>query len=136
MSTNKTRFLPTLWESFDHVRVCCCCSVTQSCLTLWDPPRTIACQPSLPFTISWSLLKLMSIELLMPSNHLILYRPLFLLPSIFSSIRVSLAASIITCSSVNCIYHVLPFDHLHPIPPALVTTNLISFSMCVCVFEV
>ena len=80
----------------------------------------------------------MSIELLMPSNHLILYRPLFLLPSIFSSIRVSLAASIITCSSVNCIYHVLPFDHLHPIPPALVTTNLISFSMCVyvCVWSI
>ena len=42
----------------------------------------------LPFTISWSLLKLMSIVSVMPSNHLILCRPLLLLPSIFPSIRV------------------------------------------------
>ena len=41
----------------------------------------------LSFTISWSLLKLMSTELMMPSNHLILCHPLLLLPSIFSSIR-------------------------------------------------
>ena len=47
-----------------------------------------AYQASLSFTISWSLLKLMSIESMMPSNHLILYRPLLLLPSIFPSIRV------------------------------------------------
>ena len=44
--------------------------------------------PCLSFTISWSLLKLMSIESVMPSNHLILCRPLLLLPSIFPSIRV------------------------------------------------
>ena len=50
-------------------------------------PWTAACQTSLSFTISWSLLKLMSIELVMPSNRLILCHPL-LLPSIFSSIRV------------------------------------------------
>ena len=50
-------------------------------------PWTVACQASLSFTISWSLLKVMSIELLMPSNHLILFRPLLLL-SIFPSIRV------------------------------------------------
>ena len=43
---------------------------------------------SLSFTISWSLLKLMSIELVMPSNHLILCCPLLLLPSVFPSIRV------------------------------------------------
>ena len=43
---------------------------------------------SLSFTISWSLLKLMSIEWVMPSNHLILCCPLLLLPSIFPSIRV------------------------------------------------
>ena len=49
---------------------------------------TIACQASLFFTISWSSLKLMSIELVMPSNHLILYRPLLLLPSIFPRIKV------------------------------------------------
>ena len=45
-------------------------------------------QASLSFTISWSFLKLMSIELVMPSNHLILCCPLLLLPSIFPSIRV------------------------------------------------
>jgi len=44
--------------------------------------------PCLSFTISWGLLKLMSIESVMPSNHLILGRPLLLLPSIFPSIRV------------------------------------------------
>ena len=51
-------------------------------------PWTEARQASLSFTISWSLLKLMSIELIMASNHLILCRPLLLLPSIFPSIRV------------------------------------------------
>ena len=51
-------------------------------------PRTAARQASLPFTISQSLLKPMSIELVMPSNHLILCRPLLPLPSIFPSIRV------------------------------------------------
>ena len=49
---------------------------------------TAARQASLSFTISQSLLKLMSIELVVPSNHLILCSPLFLLPSIFPSIRV------------------------------------------------
>ena len=49
-------------------------------------PWTAACQASLSFTIFWSLLKLMSIELVMPSNHLIICHPL--LPSIFPSIRV------------------------------------------------
>ena len=48
----------------------------------------VACQALLSSTISWSLLKLMSIEWVMLSNHLILYRPLLLLPSVFPSIRV------------------------------------------------
>ena len=51
-------------------------------------PWTAACQASLSFTVSESLLKLMSIESVMPSNHLILCHPLLLLPSIFPSIRV------------------------------------------------
>ena len=45
-------------------------------------PWTVACQASLSFTVSWSLFKLMSIESVMPSNHLILCRPLLLLPSV------------------------------------------------------
>ena len=51
-------------------------------------PWTAACQTSLSFTIFWSLLKLMSIESVMPSNHLILCCPLLLLPSIFPRVSV------------------------------------------------
>ena len=59
-----------------------------SCVQLFATPGTAACQASLSFTISQSLLKLMSIESAMPSNHLILCHSLFLLPSIFFSIRI------------------------------------------------
>jgi len=62
-------------------------SVIQSLVTVYDP-WTAAHQGSLSITNSWSLLKLMSIESVMPSNHLILCCPLLLLPSIISSIRV------------------------------------------------
>ena len=55
---------------------------------LFATPWTAACQASLSITNSRSLLKLMSTELVMPSNHLILCCPLLLLPSIFPSIRV------------------------------------------------
>ena len=55
---------------------------------LFAIPWTAACQASLSITNSQNLLKLMSIESVMPSNHLILCRPLLLLPSIFPSIRV------------------------------------------------
>ena len=55
---------------------------------LFVTPWTAAWQASLSITKSWSLLKLTSIEMVRPSNHLILYRPLLLLPSIFHSIRV------------------------------------------------
>ena len=55
---------------------------------LFATPWITACQASLSITNSWSLFKLISIELVMPSNHLILCRPLLLLPSIPPSIRV------------------------------------------------
>ena len=55
---------------------------------LFATPWTVACQASLSIASSWSLLKLMSIESVMPSNHLILCRPPLLPPSIFPSIRV------------------------------------------------
>ena len=58
-------------------------------------PRTEACQASLSFTISQSLLKLMSTESVMPSSHLNLCLPLFLLPSIFASIRVFSSESVL-----------------------------------------
>ena len=62
-------------------------SVAQSCSTLFNP-WTEACKASLFITNSRSLLKLMSIELVMPSNHLILCHPLLLPPSYIHSIRV------------------------------------------------
>ena len=69
----------------EHFR---CCSVAQSCPTLCDPLNRST--PGLPvlYYISQSLLKLMSIESMMPPNYLILCRPLLLLPSLFPSIRV------------------------------------------------
>ena len=65
----------------------CCCSVVKLCSTLCIPTN---CSTAgfLSFTISLSLLKLMSAETVMPSNHLILCCPLLLLPSIFPSIRL------------------------------------------------
>ena len=65
--------------------VCCCCSVSQLCPTLCH--SMAARKVSLSFTIYWSLLKLMFIELLMPSNQLVHCHPLLLLPSIFPQIR-------------------------------------------------
>ena len=62
------------------------CSISKSCPTLCKPIDNST--PGFPLTISGSLLKLMSIELVMPSNYFILCRPLLLLPSIFPSIRV------------------------------------------------
>ena len=59
-----------------------------SCVWLFETPWPAACQASLPFTISQSLLKLMCIESVMSSNLLTLCHPLHLLPSIFPSIRV------------------------------------------------
>ena len=67
-----------------------------SCLVVSDslwPHEFVARQASLSFTISWNLLKVMLIESVMPSNHLILCHPLLLLPSIFPSIRVFSDAS-------------------------------------------
>ena len=69
-------------------------SVQLLSVQLFATPWTAASQASLSFTISWSLLKLMSIELVMPSNHLVFCHPL-LLPSIFTSIRVFSNESVI-----------------------------------------
>ena len=66
-----------------------------SCVQLFATPWTAACQASLSITNSRRLLKLMSIESVMPSNRLILCRPLLLLPSIFPSIWVSSKQSVL-----------------------------------------
>ena len=73
----------TTWISYKIISV-----QSLSCVRLFATPWTSACQAFLSITISWSLLKLMSIESVMPSNHLILCHPLLLLPSIFPSIKV------------------------------------------------
>ena len=80
-----TLFSSFLWLS-NVVQLLSCVSVT---------PWTAAHQTSLSFTISWILLTLMSIESVMPSNHLILCRPILLLPSIFPSIRVFFNESVL-----------------------------------------
>ena len=76
-----------------HIR---CCSVAKSCRCL-ATPWTAANQAPLSSTISWSLLKFMSVGSVMLSNHLILCCPLLLLPSIFPIIRV------FSSESVHCI---------------------------------
>ena len=83
-------------EAWDHsftrggLVFCVVFSSVQSLSHVWlsATPRTVAYQASLSITNSWSLLKLMSIESVMPSNHLILCHPLLLLPSVFPSLRV------------------------------------------------
>ena len=79
---------------------------------LCDPMNSI-CQFSLSFTISWSLLKLISIESVMSSNHLILCYPLVLLPSVFPSIRVfsnELAICIRWPKYWHCSFSIRPFN--------------------------
>ena len=75
------------------------CSVAQSCPT-FATPWTAACQGLLSFPLSRILLKLMSIESMMPPNHLTLCGPLLLLPSIFPSIRVFSSESLCVSGGV------------------------------------
>ena len=89
------------WVSTQYLIKCCLCDtdyfkslwcylvVVQllSCVQLFATPWTTAHQASLSFTLSQSLLRLIPIKSVMASNHLILCRPLLLLPSIFPSIR-------------------------------------------------
>ena len=97
-------------------------SVTQSCPTLCDS-MAAARQASLSITNSWSLLKLMSIELVMPSIYLILCHPLLLLPSIFPSIRV------FSNQSVLHIRWPKYWNFSFSISPANEYSGLISFRM-------
>ena len=75
---------------YQQLQICRSVSSVQSLSHVWlfVTPWTAACQASLSITNSWSLLKLTSIESVMPSNHLILCCPLLLLPLVFPSIRV------------------------------------------------
>ena len=84
---------------------------------------TAACQASLSITNYWSLLKFMSTELVMPSNHLILCCPLLLPPSIFPSIRV------FSNESVLCIRWLKYWSFSFSISPSNEYSRLISFRM-------
>jgi len=90
---------------------------------LFAIPWTAACQPSLSITNSRNLLKLMSIEWVMKSNHLILYCPLFLPPSIFPSVRV------FSNESVFCIRWPKYWSFSFSISPSNEYSGLISFRM-------
>ena len=90
MSTKKKREMVEVYSRMEVVMVVIVYSVQSSCSVVSDSvtPWSAACQASLSIANSWSLLKLMSSELVMPSNHFILSHPLLLLPSIFPRIRV------------------------------------------------
>ena len=83
------------WRKFINVGIVAVQSL--SLVWLFVTPRTAASQASLSFTISLSLLKLMSIESVLPSNYIILCCPLLLLPTIFPSIGVFSSESVL-CS--------------------------------------
>ena len=92
-----------------------------SCVRLFVTPWTVTHQASLSITNTWSLLKLMLIESVMPSNHLILCCPLLLLPSVFSSIRV------FSNESVLCIWWPKYWIFNFSISPSSEYSGLISF---------
>ena len=94
-----------------------------SCVRLFLIPWTAAHQASLSIIKSWNLLKLMSIELVMPSNHLILCRPLLLPLSVFPSIRV------FSNESVLCIRWSKYWSFSCSISPSNEYSVLISFRM-------
>ena len=100
---------------------CCCCFVTR--VRLFVTPWTAACQVSMSFAISQSLLTLMSIESVMPSNQLILSHLLLLLPSIFPSIGVS------SSESALCIRWPKYWSFSVRISPSNEYSGMISFRM-------
>ena len=116
MCTEKTCLPPAppphriLFSHLSHVR-------------LFVTPWTAARQASLSSTVSQSLLKLLSIELMMPSNHLILCHPLLLLPSIFPSIRV------FSNESALCIRWPKYWSFSFSISPSNEYSGLISFKI-------
>ena len=108
MSVQVITFLVAVVQSLGHVQ-------------LFGTPRTTALQVPLSFTISQSLLKLMSIESVMLTNHLILCHPLLFLPSIFPSIRVFYNESVI------CIRWPKYWSFSFSIRPSNEDSGLISF---------
>ena len=108
-------------------KYCCrCCFESFSCVQLFATPRTAAHQASLSITNFWSLLKLIFIESVMPSNHLILCHSLLLSPSIFPSIRI------FSNESALCIKWPKYWSFSFNISPSNEHSGLISFRMDWC----
>ena len=99
----------------------CCCSVAQNCVQLFATPWTAAPRASLSFIICQSLLKLISTESMMPSNHLILCHSLLLSPSIFPSFGV------FSNESALCIRWPKNWSFSFSISPSGEYSGLISF---------
>ena len=112
----KADSLPLYHHQFSSVK-------SLNCVQLFATPWTIACQASLSITNSQSLSKLMSIELVLPSNNFILCCPLLLLPSVFPSIRV------FSIGSVLCIRWPKYCSFSFNISPSNECPGLISFRM-------
>ena len=113
----------SLYLSLCHIRWRVAVVQWLSHVRLFAIPWTAAHQTPLSFTISLSLLKLMSIQSVMPSNHLILCRPLLLLPSIFPSIGV------FSNESALCIRWSKCWSFSYSISPSSEYSGLISFRM-------
>ena len=114
-------FLQGMWASIGVQLLSCVWLI----VTRWPAAR----QASLSFTISWSLLKFMSIESVMPSNHLILCHPLLFLPSIFLSIWVFSNKSALHIRWPKCwsfSFSISPSNEYSELIP-LGLTGLISF---------
>ena len=118
---HKVDMTPSWENAYATVVVAVILSLThiQLITTTW----TTACQASQSITISWSLLKLMSIELVIPSNHALLCHPLLLLPSIFLSIRV------FSNESALCIKWPTYWSFSFSISPSSEYSGLISFQI-------
>ena len=119
MCLTSRKYFGTLVKLYIQFSLVQSLSRAQLFVTQWSA----ACQTSLSITNSRSLLKLMSIESVVPSNHLILCRPLLLLPSIFPSIRV------FSSESVLCIRWPKYWSFCFNISPSNEHSGLISFSI-------
>ena len=120
---NRLYYCPKSTGSLDLQPKCFNSVQLLSCVQLFVTSWIVPCQASLAITISWSLLKLMSIQSVMPSNHLILCHPFLLLPSIFPSIRV------FSKESLLCIRWPKYWSFSFSISPSKEYSALISFRM-------
>ena len=126
-----------------HTQTHTCIVVVQSLsrVRIFATPWTAACQPSLSFTISWSLLKLISIEFIMPSNYLVLHSVQLSLSCVWlfatpwnaahqAALSITVSPSLFKLMSIEL---VMPSNHLTlcrplPLPPSVFTSIRVFFS--------